>query len=403
MSTCSSWQRQAGLFSTAPFAWCLAQVLLGRSLVLFALCAAGAPSPTLADAEPTLWHHNGSVLYLVAKGTLREFYYKEPRPGMVQQGVRPGTLLFRGQSNNHRYFGTAFIFNSRCEPRPYQVSGPILDGFERVLLTGRAPQLGPDCWITGYVDDVLEFRLIKQTPDEPPIARTEPAPPSSSATRKSTGSGVVIGARGELLTSAHVVENCTQISIRSSSGDSASGFLVARDERNDIAVIRRQLPLSAVATFRDLPIRFGDTVIALGYPLSGLLATTANLSVGYVSALAGMADDSRFLQISAPVQPGNSGGPLIDTSGHIVGIVTAKLDAALVQRHTGDIPQNVNFALKAEVARTFLDSKGIAYQTAPSQQQLSPADVGEMARPFAVQIECEQGPDLVQPGSSSGR
>ena len=90
------------------------------------------------------------------------------------------------------------------------------------------------------------------------------------------------------------------------------------------------------------------------------------------------------------MQPGNSGGPLLDTSGHLVGIVTAKLDAVRFARFTGDIPQNVNFALKAEVARTFLDSKGISYQTARSDKQLSPAEVGDISRPFTVHIECEQ-------------
>jgi hypothetical protein len=126
----------------------------------------------------------------------------------------------------------------------------------------------------------------------------------------------------------------------------------------------------------------------LGYPLPGLLASTANLTVGNVSALAGLGDDSRYLQISAPVQPGNSGGPLLDASGHLIGIVTAKLDALRAVRVTGDIPQNVNFALKAAVVRTFLDSKGIRYEIEQSEQQLSPADVGEIARPFTVQIEC---------------
>jgi hypothetical protein len=131
-------------------------------------------------------------------------------------------------------------------------------------------------------------------------------------------------------------------------------------------------------------------IVALGYPLSGVLAADANVSVGNVSALAGVADDTRYLQISAPVQPGNSGGPLLDASGHLVGIVTSKLDAMRVARFTGDIPQNVNFALKAEVARTFLDSKGIAYQTAHSDRQLSPADVSGVVRPFTAHDECEQ-------------
>ena len=209
-----------------------------------------------------------------------------------------------------------------------------------------------------------------------------------------SGSGVVIGAKGEILTNAHVVEGCQTITVKLASGNSKTGALVARDERNDLAVVRStgtNNPPTSVASFREgAPLRAGDAIVALGYPLSGVLATDANLSVGNVSALAGLGDDSRYLQISAPVQPGNSGGPLLDASGHLVGIVTAKLNAVRVARFTGDIPQNVNFALKAEVARTFLDSKGIAYQTARSDQQLSPADVGDIARPFTVHIECEQ-------------
>ena len=161
--------------------------------------------------------------------------------------------------------------------------------------------------------------------------------------------------------------------------------------------------MPSVAVLREgVPVRAGDPVVALGYPLSGLLSSDANLSVGNVSALAGLRDDSRYLQISAPVQPGNSGGPLLDTSGQLVGIVTAKLDAVRFARFTGDIPQNVNFALKAEVARTFLDSKGISYQTARSDKQPSPAEVGDIARPFTTSVKCEQanGHATAAPASS---
>ena len=201
----------------------------------------------------------------------------------------------------------------------------------------------------------------------------------------STGSGAVIGTHGEVLTNAHVVENCTQITVQSSSAS-----VVARDEKNDLAVVHSTLPPSPVAVFREgRAVRAGDAVVALGYPLSGLLADAASLSVGNVSALAGLGDDSRFLQISAPVQPGNSGGPLLDASGHLIGIVTGKLDVMRLAPFLKDIPQNVNFALKAEVVRTFLDSRGIVYQTARSEQQLSPADVGEIARPFTVHVVCE--------------
>jgi len=215
---------------------------------------------------------------------------------------------------------------------------------------------------------------------------------TAEATEISAGSGLVIGTQGEILTNSHVVEACAEINVRFPTGNSERGVLLARDEKNDLAAIRApstSIPATSVATFRDGPVRAGDAVVALGYPLSGLLASTANLSVGNVSALAGLRDDSRYIQISAPVQPGNSGGPLLDTSGHVIGIVTAKLNAARVAKFAGDIPQNVNFALKVDVARTFLDSKGIAYRKAPSDQQLSAADVGDIARPFTVHIECQ--------------
>jgi S1-C subfamily serine protease len=224
-----------------------------------------------------------------------------------------------------------------------------------------------------------------------PLAALVAGIPCARAAGTTAGSGVAIGTQGEILTNSHVVENCEKITVQLSSSSSETAVLVARDPKNDLAVIRTNNAAAAIAAFREgTQIRAGDTVVALGYPLSGLLASSANLSVGNVSALAGLGDDWRYVQISAPVQPGNSGGPLLDASGHLVGIVTAKLNAAQVARFTGDIPQNVNFAIKAEVARTFLEGKGIAYRTARSDQQLAPADVGDIARPFTVHIRCQQ-------------
>jgi S1-C subfamily serine protease len=102
----------------------------------------------------------------------------------------------------------------------------------------------------------------------------------------SSGSGVVIGTQGEVLTDAHVVEHCAKITVQSLSASPA--HLIARDDKNDLAVVRSSLPASPVAVLREGgPVRAGDAVVALGYPLSGLLATAANLSGGNVSALAG--------------------------------------------------------------------------------------------------------------------
>ena len=96
------------------------------------------------------------------------------------------------------------------------------------------------------------------------------------------------------------------------------------------------------------------------------------------------------MQISAPVQPGNSGGPLLDQAGNVVGVVTAKMDAVKMAKYTGDIPQNVNFALKASLVRDMLEVKDIDYDTASSKEELRTVDIFEKAKKFTVLIECLQ-------------
>jgi len=91
--------------------------------------------------------------------------------------------------------------------------------------------------------------------------------------------------------------------------------------------------------------------VVAGYPLRGVLASGANVAAGNVAVLAGPGDDRRLIQITALVQPGNSGGPVLDSSGNAVGVVVSKLDAIAMAQATGDIPQNVNFAVSAGAGR----------------------------------------------------
>src|SRR5579864_4082837 len=121
------------------------------------------------------------------------------------------------------------------------------------------------------------------------------------------------------------------------------------------------------------------------YPLAGLLATSGNFTLGNISALSGLGDDSRYLQVSTPIQPGNSGGPLLDQSGNVVGIVSAKMNALKVMVATnGDIPENVNFAVKASTAAMFLSSKSIKFETGDASQQLQSADIADQAKAISV-------------------
>lgn len=101
----------------------------------------------------------------------------------------------------------------------------------------------------------------------------------------------------------------------------------------------RAAPGIAPLAFASTPTRLGASVAVLGYPLRQILAPSINITAGIVSSLARLGGDLRHLQITAPVQPGNSGGPLVDDRGLVVGVVSAKLDTLKVAVATGDVPQ----------------------------------------------------------------
>jgi hypothetical protein len=137
-----------------------------------------AQAQTQTSPAPTIWDHNGSVMYLVTNGSSREVYYQKPRPGMLDAGARPDSLLFRGEVNNGQYLGTAYIFSPHCGQIPFQVKGAILNDDERIVLTGQAPRVGRDCHPYGTYTSYLEFRRL---PNEAAQSREPLAAAQASA------------------------------------------------------------------------------------------------------------------------------------------------------------------------------------------------------------------------------
>jgi S1-C subfamily serine protease len=211
---------------------------------------------------------------------------------------------------------------------------------------------------------------------------------SMGAGPTSSGSGFFV-APGVVLTNKHVVRGCSTLRVRADSGRTFRADVSIADPTVDLALLNVDGKAPEIASFRagEQP-RSGEDVVAVGYPLSGLLADQVNVSTGTINALAGMYNDDRVLQMSAPVQPGSSGGPLFDASGNVIGVVVTKLNAKVVAEAMGDIPQNVNFALKANTARAFLDANRIPYMVAPSLAQRTHADIGDIGRRVTVLVEC---------------
>jgi hypothetical protein len=113
-----------------------------------------------------------------------------------------------------------------------------------------------------------------------------------------------------------------------------------------------------------------------------------NMTTGNVSALAGLGDDARSFQFTAPIQPGNSGGPLVDASGSVVGIVTSKLSPLWTVKNIGDLPQNVNFGLKSSVIRDFLKSRGVEYRTSGRAAPIPITDLPAKVTDAVFPLQC---------------
>jgi hypothetical protein len=108
-----------------------------------------------------------------------KFYYQKPRPGMLDAGARPGSLLFRGRVNGGQYSGTAYFFNSHCGAIPFEVKGPSLGDEERIVLTGQAPRVGRDCRTYGSYQSNLEFRRSRSDEANQPLEPKPATPPSA--------------------------------------------------------------------------------------------------------------------------------------------------------------------------------------------------------------------------------
>lgn len=228
-----------------------------------------------------------------------------------------------------------------------------------------------------------------------PVAASATAPSTSSEAKPAktidqTGTGFVVSSNGHIVTNQHVVDGCVGDIQGNLTGEAPVKLrLVSSDETNDLALLQAPGSFKDVATIKDKAIHSGDNVVAIGYPYHGLLTSDFTVTTGIISSLSGIFNDTRFLQISAAVQPGNSGGPLLASSGEVVGVVAAKLNALKFAKATGSIPENINFAIKTGVLRDFLDNSVVPYQTSDSKNDLKTADMTRNARAFTLLISCK--------------
>ena len=195
------------------------------------------------------------------------------------------------------------------------------------------------------------FVARKETPD----ANSNSDSPVIADSPIATGTGFFITDDGYLISNYHVVKDATKVRLLTSAG-LIDAKVVQVDAANDLALLKADgrfapLPIAASRT-----VNLGGTVATVGFPDIGLQGFAPKLAKGEIASLSGAADDPRYFQISVPVQPGNSGGALVDERGNVIGIVSAKLDASAALAASGALPENVNYAVKSSLLLSFLES-----------------------------------------------
>jgi S1-C subfamily serine protease len=210
--------------------------------------------------------------------------------------------------------------------------------------------------------------------DDPEYARptlrqdkgVPPIPRPASVPAVSTGTGFAIHNPTTLITAFHVIEGARSIEVMCAASQQAAASIERVDPANDLALLKLSMPAPAhLALAPDNSATLGQKVFTIGFPVPGLLGTEAKYADGTISSLSGISDAANLLQVTVPSQPGNSGGPLADESGRLVGVMTSTAAVQGFFRRTGTLPQNINWAVRSEYVRPLLS--GVPLQQAPAE------------------------------------
>lgn len=286
-----------------------------------------------------------------------------------------GVLYTRSNYINGAWSTVMLSANRRDVPILNAVAGSITVGRSEKILFSENGKLAQ---VIRKAIDYVETELPDPS-SKPQVSSNQP----SEIPQHSSGTGFVVSAGGHVLTNSHVIEGCSLLKF-----DGKRAAVVANSVDLDLALLRVEgWDGKEIATFSPSPARLNSDVTVVGYPLAGILMGL-NVTRGSVSSQMGFGGEVTGMQITAPVQSGNSGGPVLAPDGEVVGVVVSKLNAQVVADATGDMPQNVNFAIRGEIAKLFLFQHGVEPILGEGNEPIASVDLAELAAGFTGFIEC---------------
>lgn len=199
------------------------------------------------------------------------------------------------------------------------------------------------------------------------------------------GTGFLINSSGYIVTNDHVIYGCNQVEV--ARVDPTRAEFIARDKVNDLAVIKVVGENFSYLNLSKSDPYLNQAIIAAGYPFGDALSSSIKITGGRVSSLSGIGDNTANIQIDAALQPGNSGGPILDKFGNVIGVSVAKLDTEVSLEQFGVLPENVNFGIKLSALKSFLDANEVEYSEG-ADKAIDDRQLGQLADAGTVHLSC---------------
>lgn len=209
-----------------------------------------------------------------------------------------------------------------------------------------------------------------------------------------SGTGFVVSRQGHVVTNAHVLEGCLSTQVRTTDGVFHPAKIAAHDPKLDLAILSTPVEISRPARLRHryTGVQVQEKVMVMGYPQEAAREGKYRVAYSSVRALSGITGESQWLQFEDSVRMGNSGGPLLDYAGNVVGVVTGK---ATLMKHNAvaardEVVDSADIAINLDTLRGFLNSHRVSYESRDSLMKLSAQNIESSGRDFIVNVLCEQ-------------
>lgn len=242
-----------------------------------------------------------------------------------------------------------------------------------------------------YEDRELHFKMCDQRLGSN-LAKAKPKAPRRATSNTeyyqvSSGTGFVISHQGHVVTNNHVIDGCEYIVLKTPENEIVQLKTIANDPSNDLAILKGNfVPNDILPVSRSTPELMQDVYVA-GYPYGSNLSTAVKVTKGIVSSVTGINDNYSNMQIDAALQPGNSGGPIIDEYGNVIGVAVAKLDYVNAVEKFGAIPENNNFGVKSSTLMNLLNSKNLSLAN-PKYSEITRRDLGRAITSSTHMLSC---------------